>query len=245
MIYLKGDPKARIYPASITKLVTAFVALEHCPGNAVFTVGSELSMVAWDSSVAGLKRGDRLTLDDLIYCLLLPSGGDAAYVIAAGVGRLIADDEELSARGAVAAFVSRMNEFADRIGMDGTVFTCPDGYHDDGHYTTLEDLVRLGIYCVENDDLYRYTSVHKRTVELIDGGRLPLKNSNPLVDPSSQYYRENVDGLKTGTTDEAGNCLMASGDVNGRKYLVGAFLARTKAQRSSDVARAFDVLSER
>lgn len=244
VIYLKGDSKERVYPASITKLVTALVALEYCPKETVFTVGAERNMVMWDSSVAGLRIGDKLTLDDLLYCLLLPSGGDAAYTIAAGVGRMISGDESMSAEDAVAIFILKMNEFAKEIGMEGTVYTCPDGYHDDGHYMTAEDLIKLGVYCIDYGNLFEYTSVSKKTVTLINGRSITLKNSNPCVDEASQYYRENVDGLKTGTTDEAGNCLMASGTVNGKRYLVGAFNAKTKNLRTLDVIRAFDALAE-
>ena len=245
IIYLKGDADAKIYPASTTKLVTAIVALEYCQKDTVLTVGEERNLVAFDSSVAGLKIGDALTLDSLIYCLLLPSGGDAAYTIAAEVGRIIKNDKSLGAREAVDTFVERMNEFLQKIGMKNSVFTCPDGYHDDGHYTTLSDMAKLGTYCVKTGDLKEYTSRYTKTVSLASGKKLNLKNSNALLNSTSAYYKEDADGLKTGTTDEAGCCLLASGNVKHTNYLVGVYKAESTIVRFDDAARAFDVLGMR
>lgn len=245
IIYAKGSLTDKLYPASITKLVTALVALEYADKDAVFTVGDERSLVAHDSSIAGLNRGDSLTLDSLIYCLLLPSGGDAAYTIAAGVGRIIKNDKNLGAKDAVSAFVEEMNSFMKIIGMENTVFTCPDGYHDDGHYSSLEDIAKLGTYCSREGTLAEYTSCASKTVSTEGGRKLSLKNTNAIVNPTSSYYREYVDGLKTGTTDEGGYCLLTSGSVKNIKYIVGIFGAESTIVRFEDTIKAFNALSVR
>ena len=93
-----------------------------------------------------LQKGQRLTFEMLLDALLLPSGNDAAYVMAAGVGRLYAGDDSLPAEEAVAVFVGLMNQTAQRIGATDSHFVTPDGYHDDDHYTTAMDMMRIALY---------------------------------------------------------------------------------------------------
>ena len=99
-------------PASTTKLLTAALAIQYTPEGYVFTVGNELSLVRDQSSKANLLTGDKLDLDKMLKALLIPSGNDAAYTIAASIGRVTAGDESLSAADAVKKFVALMNQTA-------------------------------------------------------------------------------------------------------------------------------------
>ena len=206
-------------------------------------LSKELSLVAYDASKAGLKKGDVLTLDQLIYALLLPSGGDAAYTIAVNVGRIMASDSSLTDAAAADLFVLRMNEFALAIGMTDTVFESPDGYVEgESGGTTLEDMIYLGIYCAKEKMLHKYTSCYEKTLELSSGRRLVLKNTNTFVNPSSTYYMPEAFGLKTGNNDKAGKCLITCAEINGRVYVVGIFLSGSSMGRISDTKAAFDLI---
>lgn len=243
VIFTKGDKDAKIYPASITKLVTALVALSYADEDTEFTVGSEQSLVAYDASVAGLKKGDVITLEGLLYALLLPSGGDAAYTIAANVGRIIANDNKLTDKQACAAFLDEMNEFAKNIGMKNTLLESPDGYVEgaDGG-TTLEDMAILGIYCVKDGSLEKYTSCAEITVNMSSGRSLTLKNTNYLIDHTSAYFDSSVFGLKTGSNDKAGKCLLACANINGKVYVIGGFLSKSTPGRFNDIKAAVDAV---
>ena len=133
----------KTYPASTTKLFTSWLALQYLSPDEVVTAGDELSLLASDASIAYIKRGHKLTASMLVEAMMLPSGGDAAYVIAAAAGKKIYGSDSVSAETAVKAFVNEMNRRLAALGFSGTHFTNPDGYHDPDHYTTLEDMAGL------------------------------------------------------------------------------------------------------
>ena len=144
VLYINCDPDEKIYPASTTKRLTAIVALKYCEPDVVFKPGNELSLIAADASVAYIKAHHELSLEMLIEGMMLPSGSDAAYVIAAGVGKMIAKNDSLSGIEASAVFVEEMNRYGkEELGLTGSHFTCPDGYHDDDHYTTIIDIMTV------------------------------------------------------------------------------------------------------
>ena len=244
VLFLQGGKDDKIYPASITKLVCALVALSFADEDEKFTVGSEMSLVARDASKAGLKKGDVLTVDQLLYALLLPSGGDAAYTLSVNIGRIIAKDTALSDPDASDVFVRAMNEYAKNIGMKNTLFESPDGYVEgEEGGTTTEDMILLGIYCAREKTLHKYTSCYEKVVELSSGRRLVLKNTNSFVNPASSYFMPSVFGLKTGNNDKAGKCLIACANINGRVYVVGSFRSGSSVSRLSDIKKLFDLLS--
>ncbi len=242
MIYTKGGMNDKIYPASVTKLLTAIVALDNCAEDVKFTVGDERTFPAYDASVAGLVKGDVLTLSDLLYGLLLPSGSDASYTIATGVGRMIANDPSLSPWAAKEVFVAEMNKYAKSIGMMSSNFTCPDGYHNNNHYSTPEDLARLCSVAATDKRVTKYTSAYTATVVLEGGKIITWKNTNALLNSMGAYYVPFANGLKTGTTDEGGYCLTASALIKGKRYLVGIFKASGTTARFKDAYDAFSLL---
>ena len=223
LLYANGDMDKQIYPASLTKLMTALVVLEYLDPDAWITAGDELDMVAWDASVAYLSKGDCLTVKKLIGGMLMPSGNDAAYVLAVAAGRTIANDMTLSAQEAVSVFMNEVNTQAQIMGLAGTHFTVPDGYHDDNHYTTAGDLLMIALRCLEEPLIMEYAGLTREPVTLQDGVDRVWKNSNWLLDPTSNYYCEQAVGLKTGYTSKAGRCLLAAFREGERTVIVGIF----------------------
>jgi len=238
IICMKGDPNAKIYPASVTKLVTALLSISCLDRYEKITVGDEIDLLPSGASVAGLKKGDTLTVDALIYCLLLPSGGDAAYTLAVNVGRRLSQDKNITSADALSLFVDKMNEYAIAIGMENTLFESPDGFTENEGGTTPYDMALLGTHCTKVGTLKKYTSTYEKIITLPDR-RIVLTNTNALVNPSALYYLSSVTGLKTGNTDNAGYCLLALGEVNNKSYLVGIFSSGGSTTRFADARDAF------
>ena len=221
--YLMGKETDRVYPASITKLFTAYVALQFLEPEQQITAGSVLDLVGAGSSVAGIEKGNVLTVEMLVEAMLLPSGNDAAYILADAAGKVIRGDESLSPSKAVEAFLKEMNGQARSLGMSGTQFTNPDGYHSPDHYTTFADMVKMGEKVIENRTIMQYAVVSKETAVFESGEEQKWENTNKLVDPTSAYYCSFATGLKTGQTPSAGSCLLSSFDCGDKQYIIGVF----------------------
>ena len=234
---ISGTQDERIYPASITKLFTAFVAMQYIEPETQITAGDVLDLVAWGSSVAELEKGDVMTAEKLVEAMLLPSGNDAAYLLAEQAGRAMTN-QEVDAQTAVALFMEEMNEQAERLGMTGTHFVNPDGIHEDTHYTTFADLVQLGKLAIENESVMKYASVPKETVQL-QAGSVLWENTNALIDPQNKYYCPYAVGLKTGQTPMAGSCLLSAIQKDGKTWLIGVFGCPEIEDRFEDTLQLF------
>ena len=210
-----GDRK--MYPASITKLLTAVTALQYCDVDLAVTVGDELSLVQPGSSVAGLRKGWKLTVEDLIAGLMLPSGNDAAYTLAVTAGRIASGDASMDAKAAIAYFCGLMNQTAAQIGAANTNFTNPDGYHAKDHYTTVRDLQKIIAYALQNQTVRTYTCTGSVKRTLLSGQTVTWKSTNLLLRTDSNLYYEYAIGGKTGSTDAAGSCLFALAEREGRQ----------------------------
>lgn len=243
-LYGESGLDGRIYPASITKLFTALVALEYMDPDAVITAGDELDMVAEDSSVAYIEKGHQMTVAMLIEGMLLPSGNDAAHVLAAGVGRAFSQTENMSAREAVQYFVDLMNIYAQFHGLTGTHFANPDGYHADDHYTTGRDLITIARMSLENSIIRSFAGRREDGVTYASGQTNHWKNTNLLLHPSSEYYCPAAQGLKTGYTSAAGNCLLSAFLVDERYVLIGVFGSTDYYDRFSDTLQLYEVFVE-
>lgn len=133
----------KIHPASLTKILTALIAIEYLDPNEVITVGNEVYAVPLDASKAGHNPGDEITLKDLLISLLLPSGNDSAFVIACQVSKKATGNANLDVNGCIAHFAGMMNEKAKEFGLSDTHFVNPHGYHDENHYSTAHDIAQL------------------------------------------------------------------------------------------------------
>ena len=231
-LHLTGKPAQQVYPPSITKLFTTWVMLQILQPDQKITAGDALQLVRSNSSVAGIKKGDTLTAQQLIQGMLLPSGNDAACILAVEAGRTLAGDESLSCEAAVARFMEEVNARAKKEGLTGTHFVTPDGYHDPDHYTTLEDMLKIGQLAMSNETIAKYAAVAQIETGLKD---VPVwHNTNWLVRPDSEYYCPYAKGLKTGRTTEAGNCLMSAFTIDGEQYIIGVFGCEKTADRFAD-----------
>ena len=234
-----GTESERIYPASITKLFTAYVAMQYLQPETALTAGSELDLVAWGSSVAKIEKGDTLTAEQLVEAMLLPSGNDAAYMLACQAGRAIKGDPDLSASAAVQAFMTEMNAQAKDLGMTGTHFVNPDGIHDSNHYTTFGDLVILGKLAMENETVMKYAKTPRQLVTL-HGETVEWKNTNALIDPATPYYCPYAVGLKTGQTPSAGSCLLSAFVYEDHELIIGVFGCPEEEDRFDDTLQLFN-----
>ena len=191
----------RLFPASTTKILTLYLALKYGTLSDIVTVSDNAVAVPSDSSVAGLRSGEQLTLEDLLYGLMLPSGNDSAVAIA----------EHIS--GSVDAFVELMNKEANALGATNSHFVNPHGYHDENHYTTAYDLYLIFNQGILNQRFIDIISSATYTTDIKepDGSTRSVtwKQSNLFVN-GTRTAPENVTviGGKTGTTDEAGACLV-------------------------------------
>ena len=192
----------RLPPASLAKIATALVTADRAdPAQAVeVTVdGGELS-VATDATIMGLKPGQQLSIRDLLFGLLLPSGNDAAIELAQQVSR------------GVAAFVDLMNEKVQQLGLTDTHFTNPHGLDDPGTYTSAYDMAMLGRELLHQPGLADIVQT-RAYKPAWDGPE--LRNLNRLLD----VYEGSI-GIKTGYTDQAGQTIVAAADRGGRRLIV-------------------------
>ena len=230
LLLRKGSRTGQLYPASLTKLVTALVALEYADPETECLAGNELNMVASDASIAYIPKGSRATLSALIEGMLLPSGCDASYVIAANVGRVL-NPETANSLTAVSDFVQEMNRWSKEHGLVHSNWMNPDGYHHDLHYTCLADMLRVGWMALQQPEILRCTRIAKETVRLLSGEGNTWTNTNHYVNPESSYYNPNCFGLKTGQTGEAGGCLLSAFQYGEEIVLIGVFGSRSNNAR--------------
>ena len=236
---ISGAKDERIYPASITKLFTAYVAMQYVDPLTEITAGDVLDLVAWGSSVAKIKKGDKLTAGQLVEAMLLPSGNDAAYMLACEAGRVMKKNPDLSPSAAVQAFMEKMNDQAKAVGMTGTHFVNPDGIHDSQHYTTFADLAILGKLSMENETIMKHAITPNRQVEL-HGETIEWKNTNALVNPITPYYCPYAVGLKTGQTPSAGSCLLSAFRKDDTELIIGVFGCPEEKDRFDDTLQLFN-----
>ena len=194
-VLYEQNADARMLIASTTKILTALVAIEK--GDLSDTVKVSREAACTEGSSMYLKEGEELTLETLLYGLLLCSGNDAAVAIADHVG------------GSQAGFVKLMNQKAKELGMTDSSFANPNGLDAEGHYSTARDMAKLACAAVENETLVRIASTRQVTI----GGRT-MTNHNKLLS-----YMNSCIGLKTGYTKAAGRTLVSCGVRNGQRLV--------------------------
>ncbi len=209
VLYAKNADE-KCYPASTTKIMTASILLDNVPEDFMFTAGDELDMVNPESSLAYLNKGSILSRDMIIDALMLPSGNDAAYTVAANVGRYISGNDEISTEMAVKTFVDEMNKTARYIGMENTHFSDPDGFHDDDHYTTVHDMLKATLYAMEKPEIMASVAKPNEYAVFESGEEVSWENSNRLIQEYSDIYYMYATGMKTGMTDQSGYCVVAT-----------------------------------
>lgn len=205
-------------PASLTKIVTAALVLENCSDlDEVITV-KEQSIRALDgtgSSLAGIKPDEQITIRNLLYCLMVSSANEASMILADHVA------------GSVENFVGMMNALAVELGCTNTHFANPHGLDNEEHYSCAADIARLAKYAMQFPLFNEITSTTEYT--------LPETNKNPerkirttnfmMLKGYKEYYLEEARGIKTGSTSNAGKCVVTTATKNGYSYIAVAMKA--------------------
>jgi len=194
----------KIYPASLTKIMTCLLALENGNLSDVVTVSeSALSSVDPSGSTSGLKAGEQLTLENLLYCMMVESANEACNVVAEHIG------------GSVDDFVRMMNERAYELGCTGTHFANPNGLHDENHYTTARDLSLITRAALKSETFKKITNTAEYTLPATNlSEERKLTTTNQLLVESSPYYYSKAIGIKTGFTTPAGRCVISAAKDN-------------------------------
>lgn len=216
VIYEK-DGYSKSYPASTTKIMTAILTLEHCKLTDTATVSHEaIFTVPIGYSHAYLQEGEELTIEQLLHVLLIPSANDAANVLAEHIA------------GSISSFTTMMNTKALELGCTGTNFVNANGIHNTNHYSTAYDLALMGRYAMQNETFRKIVSTTKYTLPATNKYPEPtrfFKQTNLLIVPDDRdrvdnYYYPYTTGIKTGYTDAAGNCIVASAKKDDVEYIV-------------------------
>ncbi len=217
-VLLEQDADARLYPASTTKLMTALVAMEYGNPEDIITVPAAAVDGLFElGSASYLLAGEEISFMDLMEYMLIASGNDAANAMAIHIS------------GSISAFADLMNNRAQELGCTNTHFVNPHGLHDEEHYTSARDLLRIAKAAMENPTIAEIVAK--------DEVVLPITNKHPqtttkyttnyLISRKStrEYYYEGAIGIKTGTTTPAGLCLVAAcvkGDYTYYTVVLGA-----------------------
>lgn len=210
IIYEKNST-TQMYPASTTKIMTAILVIENCDLTEIVTVKeSALSNIPTGYVTCNLQVGEEISVNDLLYALMVPSANDAAYVLAEYVG------------GSVEEFSNMMNNKAEELGCISTHFVNPNGIHSSSHYTTAYDLYLIASYAMKNETFKNLVSATEYT--LPSTNKYPtadrvLKTTNDLINPNKTNYYKNAIGIKTGYTSQAGNCLVAEASRDGLEFI--------------------------
>ncbi len=215
VIYGKDENKQTAM-ASTTKVMTSLIVLEKCKDlNEVVTISGKAAGTG--GSTLGIQKGDKITVNDLLYGLMLRSGNDTAVALAEYIG------------GSVEEFAQLMNEKATEIGLKDTHFVTPHGLDDPNHYTTAYELAYLADYALQNEKFAEIVKTQKATIS-INGNPREINNTNELL----MSNVEGVYGVKTGFTNNAGRCLVTAVKRNNMDLIIVVLGADTRKDRAKD-----------
>jgi D-alanyl-D-alanine carboxypeptidase (penicillin-binding protein 5/6) len=232
------NSQQRVYPASLTKMMTALLVIENSPDlDEEVELPRDIfhTLFAEDAVIAGFEPGEIAKIRDLLYGILLPSGAESALTLANKIS------------GSEAAFVDSMNQKAQQLGMDQTHFVNATGLHDDEHYSTAEDLSILLRYALHNETFRTVFTTSRYSVQPTN--RHPNGFtfwSTMFMDmESAEVPGGEILGGKTGYTEEAGQCLASLARINDREYiLVTAGATGTPLGEQLHISDAIDVYSQ-
>ena len=199
VVLFDKNPTLRFPMASTTKIMTALVAMDHYKDNDILTVYSD----GIEGAEVGFLYGEQVKFIDVLYGLLLPSGNDAAYVLAENYP------------GGIPSFVEAMNKKAQELHLYSTRYSDPAGLNDDGNYTSSLDLVRLASYALRDQKFATIVSTRSRVITTVNAQKqYSLYNLNRLLG------YDGVIGVKTGYTEGAGGVLVTAKRENGRTFVI-------------------------
>lgn len=219
-VMYEKDKDKRVPMASTTKIMTAIVLIENLGKNNNLTLNTQVEAckeaAGINGSRLGLKTGDKITINDLLYGLMLCSGNDAAIQIAVSIG------------GSVEGFADLMNKKAEELGLKDTHFITPHGLDQNEHYTTAYELALITDYALGIEEIAKAVRTESYTV-MINNNSKTINNTNELLG-----YLNGVNGVKTGYTSGAGRCLVTSVERDGFSIITVVLGADTKKIRTKD-----------
>ncbi len=223
-ILYENNIDQKVYPASITKIMTTIIMLENekfNPNGKITMTKSALDLVlGTGSSVSYIKEGEEFTQLDLVYLVLMSSYGDCTYLAA-----------EFYA-GSVESFVAMMNKKAEELGLKNTHYQNPVGLHDENNYTTVRDIYTLTKYALQNETFKTVCETHRYPMPATNmSDERTLVTTNFLQDANTNYYYPYAKGVKTGYTDEAGRCLVSTASFGNYNYMCILMGCPPKADR--------------
>lgn len=205
-VVAEKNANKRKYPASLTKIVTTMVTLNKVQNLSQTTTVSKSAIEALygtGAQVAGLKIGQTITIEELLYLTMVHSACDACQVLAEFVS------------GSVPAFVEEMNNWVKSLGCKDTNFVNPDGLHDPNHYTTPSDMAKITLAAMKNEIFNKISSTQQYKF-----GKLNFIHTNYMLDKFHvTYYYPYAQGIKTGSTEQAGYCVITKASKGGYNYL--------------------------
>ena len=210
------NERIKMYPASITKVMTALLVLEAVERGELaldqVLTASETAFIGLDpdGSNANIKPGEQMSVKNLLYCMMMVSANEACNIVAEAVS------------GSVSSFVELMNRRAQELGCKDTHYANTSGLHDYDHYTTAWDIYLLAREALQNDTLMAICNTIAYEVPATNmAGPRELHTTNSLISNWRilGYLYDGAEGIKTGTTDEAGNCLLSSAVRGGRRLV--------------------------
>jgi len=209
-ILFEKNIDTKVYPASVTKIMTAILMLESekfNPDGKIKMTKEILDLVLGSGlSVSLMKEGEEFTQYDLLHLVMVASYGDSTYLAAQYYG------------GSVENFVSMMNAKAKELGLKNTNFTNPVGLHDDNHYTTVRDIYTMTSYALKNETFREVCDKSRYPFSTNFTSNRTLSTTNYLLDNTTNCYYSLAHGVKTGYTDEAGRCLVSVAYPENKEY---------------------------
>ena len=224
LVLFEKDAYTKCAMASTTKILTGLIIIENCKLNEEVTISKKAANTG--GSTLGISTGQKITVEGLLYGLLLRSGNDTAVALA----------EHLS--GSVEEFSVLMNERARQIGLMNSNFVTPHGLDNEEHYTTAYDLAILTNVALKNETFARIVETKQISV-MIGNHQRSLNNTNELLGNVSGVY-----GVKTGFTGEAGRCLVTACKRNDLDVIIVVLGADTKSIRGSDTKKMINYVFE-
>ena len=225
----------QIYPASLTKLMTAILVVENCELDEIVTV-SENAVISVPAGYvnSNLQVGEELTVEDLLYVMLIPSANDAANALAEHVG------------GSIESFSTMMNSRAKELGCTGSNFTNPSGLHQEEHYTTTRDLFYISQEAIQNKTIQKILGTTTYTLPSTNkytGDKRVFITTNYMIRESlTKFYCDYCIGAKTGYTGEAKNCVVEFAKKDGIELtaIIMGENANVKGQKFLDAKIMFE-----
>lgn len=223
----------KLYPASVTKILTALIAVENCKMDEIVSFSSDaVHSINWkEDANMGINAGDQITMEQCLYGLLVGSANEAAYAIA----------EHISGLGNISGFAEIMNNKAKELGCTNSNFVTPNGIHDENHYTSTHDLALIAQAFFSNELLSKMSSTTSY--------HIPKTSTQPRDDmivwakskllPGKEYAYDDLVGTKTGFTTEARQTLVSCAQKNGLK-LICVIMKEETPNQFTDTIELFD-----